>query len=74
MADEKQPVQPANDPDDTKGSCEDQATWKVLKHQVPFRGLPKGQTPFEVASPGCDVDSLPGESGEHGHHSGEEPK
>jgi len=46
----------------------------VLRLQVPFRGFPKGQTPFEIASPGCDVDSLPGESGGHGHHSGEEPK
>jgi len=74
MRDQQPPIPPPGDPDDTKGSCEDQASFRVLRLQVPFRGFPKGQTPFEIASPGCDVDSLPGESGGHGHHSGEEPK
>jgi hypothetical protein len=67
-------VTPAQDPDNTKGSQEDRADSGVMRRQVPFRGFPKGQTPFEIASPCCDVDSLPGESGQHGHHSGEEPK
>jgi hypothetical protein len=70
MAEEKLPHP---DPDDTKGSLEDDADSKVLRLQVPFRGF-KGTSAFELASPCCHVDSLPGESGEHGQHSGEDTK
>jgi hypothetical protein len=60
------------DPDDTKGSLEDEADEKMLRLQVPFRG--RGANAFEAAAPGPDVDSLPGESGDHGEHSGEDLK
>ncbi len=74
MAEEEKKVPPQHpDPDDTKGSLEDDADNKALRLQVPFRGF-KGTSAFEIASPGPDVDSLPGESGEHGQHSGEDTK
>ena len=74
MPEEKDPLPAPSDPDGTKGSLEDEASAKLMRLQVPFRGFKKGESAFEQASPCCDVDSLPGESGEHGHHSGEEPK
>jgi hypothetical protein len=78
MPDEKKvaPKQPDPadhpDPDGTKGSLEDDADSKALRLQVPFRGFKGNQQAFEIASPGPNVDSLPGESGEHGQHSGED--
>ncbi len=59
------------DPDATLGSLEDEADVRALQLQVPFRGV-KGGSAFDVASPGPDVDSLPGEHGDHGAHSGED--
>ncbi len=71
---ENQPVRhPSGDPDSLKGSLEDQADDKVLRLQVPFRGFPGGLTAQDIAGTGV-LDSLPGEVGEHGEHSGEELK
>ncbi len=61
------------DPDATLGSLEDEADIKALRLQVPFRGV-KGGSAFDVASPGPDIDSFPGEHGDHGAHSGEDTK
>ncbi len=60
------------DPDDCKGSLEDDADEQVVRLQVPFRG--RGPNAFEAAAPGPEIDSLPGECGEHGEHSGEDLK
>ncbi len=61
-------------PDDTKGSLEDDADEAAVRLQVPFRGFPEGTSAFELAGPSSEVDSLPGEHGEHGQHSGEDLK
>lgn len=71
MPEDKAALTPPPDPDDTKGSLEDEADIRALRGQVPFRGF-RNSSAFEIASPGPDVDSLPGESGEHGSHSGED--
>ncbi len=70
---DKKTTPPVLDPDATLGSCEDQADIQALRLQVPFRGV-NGGSAFDLASPGCDVDSLPGENGEHGQHSGEDTR
>lgn len=76
MPDNKLPAgqPPREDPDNTKGSLEDDADMKALRQQVPHRGFPRGQSAEEIAGPGTTVDSLPGEHGDHGEHSGEDLK
>ncbi len=59
------------DPDATKGSLEDEADEKVTRLQVPFRGFKKSDISSEIAGERVP-DSLPGECGDHGEHSGTE--